>query len=90
VSFPAYSGTAGTTTVRGLDVIAERADIDPDALADAMLKLEEGNQLSEEEGRLLSQAVLSSTVKAETEEPKGDMAMLELKKKKLSLITNGN
>lgn len=90
VAFPAYSGTAGTTTMRGLDKIAERAEIDPDALADAMLKLEEGNQLSEEEGRLLSQAVISSTVKAETEEPKGDLAMLELKKKKLSLITNGN
>ena len=90
VAFPAYSGTAGTTMVRGLDKVAERAEIDPDALADAIFKLEEGGELSEEEGRLLSQAVSSSTVKAETEEAQGDLAMLELKKKKLSLLTNGN
>jgi hypothetical protein len=90
VAFPAYSGTAGTTMVRGLDKVAERAEVDPDALADAIFKLEEGTELSEEEGRLLSQAVSSSTVKAETEEVQGDLAMLELKKKKLSLLTNGN
>jgi len=90
VAFPAYSGTAGTTMVRGLDKVAERAQVDADALADAIVKLEEGGQLSEEEGRLLSQAVTSSTVKPEVEEPQGDLAMLELKKKKLSLITNGN
>ena len=76
--------------VRGLDKVAERAQVDADALADAIVKLEEGGQLSEEEGRLLSQAVTSSTVKPEVEEPQGDLAMLELKKKKLSLITNGN
>lgn len=90
VAFPAYAGTAGSTSVRGIDIIANRADVDPDALADAMLKLEEGSELSEEEGRLLSQAVTSSTVKSALEETQGDLAMLELKKKKLSLITNGN
>ena len=90
VAFPAYSGTAGTTSVRGIDKVAERAEIDPDALADAMLKLEEGGELSEEEGRLLSQAVSSSTVKSESQEAQGDLAMLELKKKKLSLLKNGN
>lgn len=89
VAFPAYSSTAGTTSVRGLDKVAQRADIDPDALADAIIKLEEGNELSEEEGRLLQQAIVSSTAKPEEPQPIGDLAMLELKKKKLSLLVNG-
>lgn len=89
VAFPAYSSTAGTTSVRGLDKVAQRADIDPDALADAIVKLEEGNELSEEEGRLLQQAIMSSTMKPEEPQPIGDMAMLELKKKKLALLVNG-
>jgi type IV secretory pathway VirB4 component len=89
VAFPAYSSTAGTTSVRGLDKVAQRADIDPDALADAIVKLEEGNELSEEEGRLLQQAIVSSTAKPEEPQPIGDLAMLELKKKKLSLLVNG-
>jgi hypothetical protein len=89
VAFPAYSSTAGTTSVRGLDKVAKRADVDPEALADAILKLEEGNELSEEEGRLLQQAIVSSTAKPEEPQPIGDMAMLELKKKKLALLVNG-
>jgi hypothetical protein len=89
VAFPAYSSTAGTTSVRGLDKVAKRADVDPEALADAILKLEEGNELSEEEGRLLQQAIVSSTAKPEEPQPIGDVAMLELKKKKLALLVNG-
>jgi uncharacterized protein len=86
VAFPAYSSTAGTTSVRGLDKVAERADVDPDALADAMVKLEEGKELSEDEGRLLNQAISSYTVKDETEST-GDLEMLALKKMKLKLLT---
>ena len=86
VAFPAYSSTAGTTSVRGLDKVAERADVDPDALADAMVKLEEGKELSEDEGRLLNQAISSYTVKDETES-NGDLEMLALKKMKLKLLT---
>ena len=41
-AFPAYSGTAGTTVMRGLDKVAKRANVDADELADALLKLEEG------------------------------------------------
>jgi HK97 family phage prohead protease len=89
VAFPAYSSTAGTTSVRGLDKVAQRADVDPDALADAIIKLEEGNELSEEEGRLLQQAIVSSTTKPEEPQAIGDLTMLELKKKKLSLLVNG-
>jgi len=52
-------------------------------------KLEEGKELSEDEGRLLTQAVVSSTEKPEEPETIGDTAMLELKKKKLSILMNG-
>jgi len=86
VAFPAYTSTAGTTSVRGLDKVAERAEVDADALADAMVKLEEGKELSEDEGRLLNQAINSYTVKDETE-PEGDLEMLALKKMKLKLLT---
>ena len=84
VAFPAYSSTAGTTTVRGLDKVAERANVDADALADAIVKLEEGKELSEDEGRLLNQAISSYTIKEET--PAGDKDLLALKKLKLKLM----
>jgi HK97 family phage prohead protease len=87
VAFPAYSGTAGTTSVRGLDSIAKRADVDADALADAWLKVEEGQSLTEDEGRLLKQVVDSLVPVEESEQPQNDLSMLELKKKKLSLLT---
>jgi hypothetical protein len=66
--------------------VAERAQVDADALADAMVKLEEGKELSEEEGRLLNQAISSYTVKDESQ-PEGDMEKLALKKMKLKLLT---
>jgi len=86
VAFPAYSSTAGTTSVRGLDKVAERAEVDADALADAMVKLEEGKELSEDEGRLLNQAINSYTIKDEVDSD-GDKEMLALKKMKLKLLT---
>jgi HK97 family phage prohead protease len=85
VAFPAYSSTAGTTTVRGLDKVAERANVDADALADAIVKLEEGKELSEDEGRLLNQAINSYTIKEENS-VEGDMDVLALKKLKLKLL----
>jgi HK97 family phage prohead protease len=91
VSWPAYSATGGTVAVRGLDKVAKRASIDADALADAVYKLEEGETLSEDEGRLIQQAVESLMPKAEGGEPDGSVgqAMLALKKKKLELLLNG-
>ncbi len=85
VAFPAYSSTAGTTTVRGLDKVAERANVDADALADAIVKLEEGKELSEDEGRLLNQAIDSYTIKEENS-VEGDLDALNLKKLKLKLL----
>jgi HK97 family phage prohead protease len=85
VPFPAYSATAGTTSVRGLELIAQRAEVDVDALADAWMKVEEGESLTEDEGRLLNQAVDSLVQREAEQEP--DLTMLELKKKKLQLLT---
>ena len=89
VAFPAYSATAGTASVRGLDKVATRSGVDADALADALMKLEDGNDLTPDEGRLITQAVDSLVPTAEpTEEaePDNSQAMLELKKKKLQLL----
>jgi HK97 family phage prohead protease len=89
VSYPAYSATAGTTTMRGLDKIAERANVDADELADALLKIEEGAELSVDEATLLSRVV--DELKPATEEvaepdSTQDLDMLMLKKKKLELM----
>jgi HK97 family phage prohead protease len=87
VAFPAYSATAGTASVRGLDKVATRSGLDADALADALLKLEEGNDLTPDEGRLITQAVDSLVPAAEPEaEATTDDGMLELKKMKLKLL----
>lgn len=89
VAFPAYAGTAGTTVMRGLDKVAKRANVDADELADALLKIEEGELLTVEEAFMLSRVV--DELKPATEEPAGsesetDFDMLALKKKKLELM----
>ena len=91
VSFPAYAQTAGSTAVRGLDKIAKRAGVDSDALADAMLKIESGMDLSDDEANLLTQVVDTLSPKAEelVEENKDediDPSMLALKYKKLEQL----
>ena len=89
VAFPAYSATAGTASVRGLDKVATRSGVDADALADALIKLEDGSDLTPDEGRLITQAVdaLVPTAEPTVEaEPDNSQAMLELKKKKLQLL----
>jgi HK97 family phage prohead protease len=89
VAFPAYTSTAGTTSVRGLDKIAARAAVDADELADAMLLLEEGKDLSPEAAELLRTVINELAPVAESasvSEDSGDLAMLELKKLKLKLL----
>jgi HK97 family phage prohead protease len=88
VAFPAYSGTAGTTTMRGLDKVAERANVDADELADALLKLEEGAELSLDEATMLSRVVDELKPATDEAEPEStnDMDILMLKKKKLELM----
>lgn len=87
VSFPAYPGTAGSTAVRGLDKVALRANVDADALADALLKLESGETISSDDRQLLNQVIDSlSDTPEEPQEPAGSVEMLALKKKKLELL----
>jgi HK97 family phage prohead protease len=87
VSFPAYPGTAGSTAVRGLDKVAKRAEVDPDELADALLKIENGEDITSADRNIISTVLDKlSPVEEEPEKPRGDLDMLALKKKKLDLL----
>jgi hypothetical protein len=74
--------------MRGLDKVAERANVDADELADALLKLEEGAELSVDEANMLSRVV--DELKPAAEEPAETVTeeydMVALKKKKLELM----
>jgi len=95
VAFPAYPDTAGTTTVRGLDKVAKRAEVDPDAVADALLKVESGEEISVDEAELLRKIIDEVSPQTESVEEKvedtseTDQMMLALKKKKLELLMKG-
>jgi uncharacterized protein len=80
-SFPAYEGTAGTTSVR------EKRDIDADQLADSLMKLESGEELDAEQAKIINTVVEKLTKTEEVQEVEGDI--LALKKKKLDLILKG-
>jgi uncharacterized protein len=88
VAFPAYPETNGTATVRGLDKIAQRANVDADALADALLKIENGEDISSDDRNLLQTVIDELAPEAEAIEPETDngLEMLALKKKKLALL----
>jgi HK97 family phage prohead protease len=91
VAFPAYEQTAGSTSVRGLAKVAQRSGVDVDALADALLKLENGETMTDEDTRLLTEVLdsIGPEAPADTDQPAEDdhgKAMLELKKKKLELL----
>jgi HK97 family phage prohead protease len=79
VAFPAYSSTTGTTSVRSLE-----GGIDADTLADALLKLELGEELEAEQANLVTEVVGKLTKTPEVQEVEGDI--LALKKKKLDLL----
>jgi HK97 family phage prohead protease len=88
VGSPAYSQTNGTAMVRGLDRVAQRADVDADALADALLKIENGEDITTDDRQLIDKvlAELSPVPElAEVDDSYGK-EMLALKKKKLQLL----
>lgn len=87
VPWPAYGSTAGTVSVRGLAALARRAAVDVDALADALMKLENGEAITQDERQLIDQVLdeVAPKVEEKVEDDKG-LAMLELKKKKLQLL----
>jgi len=91
VAFPAYAATEAM--VRSLDKAATRAQVDADELADAVLKLEEGADLSENEAELIKTVVNSLTptqVKVEEETSEEEANLLELKRKQLDLLLKRN
>ena len=79
VSWPAYTATAGTISVRSAD-----AGIDADQLADALMRLESGEELEESHATLITDVVAKLTKTEEVQEVQGDI--LALKKKKLDLL----
>jgi len=89
VAFPAYPATNGTATVRGLDKIAKRAGVDADALADALLKVENGEDITPDDRTLLQTVIDELAPEPEAVEPEVDqkgLELLALKKKKLQLL----
>lgn len=87
VAFPAYTATAGTASVRGLDKIAKRADVDADELADALLKIESGNDITVEEKSMIMKVLDTLAPQVSTPQDEFDgQAWLALKKKKLETL----
>jgi len=90
VAFPAYPGTAGLQSVRGIDKVAERAEVDADELADALLKIEDGQDITADEKVMLSRVIDKLAPEAEPAPiPELNEGMLLLKKKKLELLMKG-
>ena len=80
--FPAYAAT--TASVRSLDLLATRTNVDADALADVMLKLEAGETLPSDQADLLVEVV--GKLRDKSEDIQNDLSNLELKKKQLDLL----
>jgi len=81
VTFPAYSAT--TATVRSM-----QPTIDADELANALLKLESGEDLDEKSASLITDVVgkLRQQPEAKVEPGDNGLALLDLKKKQLDLL----
>jgi HK97 family phage prohead protease len=77
--FPAYEAT--TASVRSLDILATRTNVDVDALADALTKLESGEKLPDTQADLLQEVV----TKLRENTPSSD-ELLEIKRKQLDLL----
>lgn len=77
--FPAYEAT--TANVRSLDILATRTNVDVDQLADALLKLEAGETLPNNQADLISEVV---TKLRENQPSENDL--LGLKRQQLDLL----
>jgi HK97 family phage prohead protease len=86
VAFPAYTATAGSTAVRGLDKVAKRAEVDADELADALLKIENGEDISTADRNLITTVLDKLAPVEEPAQVDNGLEMLALKKKKLELL----
>ena len=81
VSWPAYQATSGTVSIRSSNTI------DADQLADALFKLESGEELDPTAASLITDVVSKLTKTEEVQEVQGDI--LALKKKKLDMLLKG-
>lgn len=93
VAFPAYSATGGTATVRSLEKLATRAEVDAIALEAALTKLEAGEDLDNDSRNLLNSVIDKLSPSAEFQpEPEpsviGDLGLLALKKKKIEFLSS--
>ena len=90
VASPAYQATEAG--MRSLDKAAQRASVDADELADAVLKLEEGADLTEQQAELIKTVVssLTPTQVKEEEQTEEEVNLLELKRKQLDLLLKRN
>jgi hypothetical protein len=72
--------------VRSFDGVAKRAEVDADELADAMLAIEDGKDLSLVQSELLSKVIQRLTPQEKGQDNSEDITALELKKKKFELL----
>jgi HK97 family phage prohead protease len=77
--FPAYEAT--TATVRSIDALATRTGMDADVLADALIKLESGENLSGKHADTITEAV----AKLKESNPSVE-DLLSIKRKQLDLL----
>jgi HK97 family phage prohead protease len=83
VTFPAYEATSAS--VRSLDATATRAEVNADELADAILKIEANEDLSERDAEILQEVVAKLSTKPEVADP-GQEVSLDVLNKKLDLL----
>jgi HK97 family phage prohead protease len=77
--FPAYEAT--TANVRSIDILATRTNVSADALADAMIRLEQGVTLESDQAQLLNDVI----GKLKESNPNTD-ELIDLKRKQLELL----
>jgi HK97 family phage prohead protease len=91
VAFPAYTATDGTANVRSMNELSEKIlklaelrGVSAEELTDALLALENGDELTARQGDLLTDT-LGKVLKKDPE-VNNPQALLELKKKQLDLL----
>ena len=80
--FPAYEATSAS--VRSINYLATRTAVDADTLADALTRLESGEELGAEHADLITEVV--TKLRADKVEPEFSADLLELKRKQLDLM----
>lgn len=94
VAFPAYTATAGTTSVRGLDLVAERSMVDADELSDAIVMMEAGGTLTTEAANILRKVIDALEIEdepmQEMEEPSLDDSPEESEDSVVAIEENNN